>query len=345
MSRHFNQFVAISLLLMLLASVASLAQVSGTVFHDFNYDGTKTTSSTLTEVGVNAVTVTAYDATGATATATTSSSGAYSFPNSGITASGKSVRLEFSNLPSFANSGPGSGTSVRFVTAGSTANNVNLGITYSNDYCQTTNPLMVTPCYVESSDPDMDVVVRFSYNNTGTSALDKTEITSFSQVGGSLWGLAYSRTDSLLYAAAVLKTHVPLGTAGLDAIYTIDPFSGTPNATPWIQLKDDLGIDVSAVTANPQYADNATRGVNVSPQNDAGAFVDVLKVGLGDIDLSADEKTLYVINLYDKKLYAIDVATKTLSGTYTIPTTGCTNGQERPFAIGEHNGSMYVSVT
>jgi hypothetical protein len=328
-----------------LLGFSCLSQVSGNVFHDFNFDGTKTTSTILTESGVKDVTVTAFDASGASTSVTTNSLGVYLFPNSGITASGNSIRLEFSNLPPFSHSGPSSGTTIRFVTAGSAANDINLGLIYSNDYCHSNNPLMVTPCYVESSDPNIDVVVRFSYNNTGTAPLDKTSISNYSQVGGSLWGLAYSRKDSLIYASAVLKTHVPLGPAGLDAIYSIDPFSGIPNATPWLQLKDDLGIDVSSVGANPQYATNIDRGVNTSPQNDAGAFVDVLKVGLGDIELSADEKTLYVVNLYDKKLYAINVATKSLSGTFTIPDPGCSNGQARPFAIGEYKGDIYVSVT
>lgn len=330
------------LLVLCLTGPVVMAQVSGTVFQDFNFDGTKTTTSTLTEAGIQGVTVTATDLSGASATVTTGSSGVYTFPNSGVTASGKTVRLEFSGLPNFAQPGIAGGTSVQFVIAGSGANNVNFGISYPNDYCQK-NPFMITPCYVESSNPNMDVVVKFSYNNTGKLPLDKSAVANFGQVGGSLWGMAYSRTDSIVYAAAVLKSHIPLGTAGLDAIYSINPFTAT--VTPWLQLKDDLGIDVSSVTANPQYATNAARGVDASPQNDAGAFTDALKVGLGDIELSADEKTLYVVNLYDKKLYAISTATKQLTGTYSIPTTGCNNGVARPFAIGEQNGQIYVGVT
>ncbi len=148
----------------------------------------------------------------------------------------------------------------------------------------------------------------------------------------------YSRSQKLLYAAAVLKSHIPLGNGGLDAIYTIDPATGTPNATPWLQLTDDLGIAVSAVSANPQYADNAARGVDTPPQNDASAFTDAMKVGIGDIDLSADEKTLYVVNVYDKKVYAIDVATKTLKGSYAIPAPSCSNGVARPWALGGASG-------
>ena len=107
----------------------------------------------------------------------------------------------------------------------------------------------------------------------------------------------------MLYTSAVLKGHVGLGPEGLDAIYLVDPFSGSPNGAAWIELTDDLGIPVSNITANPQYLDNITRELDQGSQNDAVAFQDVGKVGLGDIELSEDEETLYVVNLYDKTLY------------------------------------------
>ncbi len=221
------------------------------------------------------------------------------------------------------------------------ATNVNFAVTYADNFCQA-NPKMATPLY--RSGANNAQLLTFSYNNEGLSPLDKTNIAD-STVVGSLWGVAYSRSQKLLYAAAVLKRHIPLGSGGLDAIYTIDPATGTPNATPWLQLTDDLGIAVSAVAANPQYQDNAARGVDAPPQNDASAFSDVMKVGIGDIELSADEKTLYAMNLYDKKVYAIDVASKTLKGSYAVPDASCSNGQSRPWALGKHQGKIYAGVT
>lgn len=323
--------------ILLMSSQAVLADISGKVFHDFNANGTL---DAPLESGIAGVTVTATDAAGTAATATTVADGTYTFPNSGATATGNKVRVEFSNLPEFTNNGTAAqGTGVQFVTADAT--NVNFAVTYADNYCQA-NPKVATPLL--RSGADNNQVLMFSYKNEGTAAADQINIADSGKIG-SLWGMAYSRSQKLLYAAAVLKSHIPLGAGGLDAIYTVDPATGTPNATPWLQLTDDLGIAVSAVSANPQYADNAARGVDTPPQNDASAFTDVMKVGIGDIDLSADEKTLYVVNVYDKKVYAIDVATKTLKGSYVIPAPSCSNGVARPWALGEHQGKIFAGVT
>ncbi|SEB12317.1 conserved repeat domain-containing protein [Thiothrix caldifontis] len=325
---------------LLLSAAVVQADISGKVFHDFNGNGTFDTASPQVETGVAGVIVTATDATGSTASATTAADGTYTFPNSGATATGNKVRIEFSNLPEFSNSGSSAtGTTTQFVTAN--AADVNFAVTYADNFCQA-NPQMVTPLY--RSGADNNQVLRFSYNNEGLSELDKTNIAT-SSVIGSLWGVAYSRSQKQLYAAAVLKRHIPLGSGGLDAIYTVDPNTGVPNATPWLQLTDDLGIAVSTVSANPQYQDNSERGVDAPPQNDASAFTDVMKVGIGDIELSADEKTLYAMNVYDKKVYAIDVASKTLKGSYALPDASCSNGQSRPWALGEHQGKIYAGVT
>ncbi|WML86428.1 SdrD B-like domain-containing protein [Thiothrix subterranea] len=327
---------------LLLSSPAVFADISGKVFHDFNGNGSFDTASPQVEAGVAGVIVTATDAAGNTVSTTTAADGTYAFPNSGPTATGNKVRIEFSNLPDFANSGGSvSGTTTQFVTAN--ASDVNFAVTYADNFCEA-NPKVATPMYIASAAPSLDNLMMFSYQNEGTAAQDKTGIATTTQVG-SLWGVAYSRSKKLLYSSAVLKRHVPLGAEGLDAIYTVDPFSGTPNATPWLQLTDDLGVAVSSVAANPQYLDNAARGLDAYPQNDASTFTDVLKVGIGDIELSADEKTLYAVNAYDKKVYAIDVASKTISGSYTIPNPSCSSGEARPWALGQREGKIYVGVT
>jgi hypothetical protein len=90
---------------LLLSAAVVQADISGKVFHDFNGNGTFDTASPQVETGVAGVIVTATDATGSTASATTAADGTYTFPNSGATATGNKVRIEFSNLPEFSNSG------------------------------------------------------------------------------------------------------------------------------------------------------------------------------------------------------------------------------------------------
>lgn len=94
--------------------------------------------------------------------------------------------------------------------------------------------------------------------------MDKIAITLESSAG-SLWGMAYSRSNQLIYSSSLLMRHMNLETGGLDAIYTIDPFSGSPNGTLWL-LTDDLGIQVSNIAADPQYLTNAARGTGTPPQ-------------------------------------------------------------------------------
>ena len=315
------------------------ANLGGHVWKDYNTNGIQDSNDTIS---VGGIAVAIYDSNGnQVGTDITDTNGDWHVDPTGFSFP---VRVEFSQIPSgtfWTLNGTNSPTSVQIITSASCTVDAGLGDIFS--YCES-NPIMVTTCYEETTASDLDIVISFSYENQGTAAQDKTAITH-SQQGGALWGLAYNKPDRMLYTAALLKTHIPLGPAGLDAIYTIDPFSGTPNAMPWIELTDDLGIAVSAISAAPQYHTNTARDLSAESQNDANAFQDVGKTGLGDIEISADGKTLYVVNLYDKNLYAIDIDTKMVTGTFPIPDPGCVNGVARPWALGENNGEIFVGVT
>ncbi len=72
-----------------LISSITMAQVTGTVFRDFNGNGTKDNTAAFNEVGMPNVVIKAIDASGASTTTTTDINGNYSF--SGATPG--SVRL------------------------------------------------------------------------------------------------------------------------------------------------------------------------------------------------------------------------------------------------------------
>ena len=196
----------------------SQAQVSGTVFRDFNANGVQNNTATFKETGVQGVTVKAFNAAGVQVGGdkTTDASGAYSF--TGLTLP---VRIEFSGLAAgdFPGAqGSGSGTSVQFVTANSSS--VNYGINYPSDYCQDAPPLFV-PCYV-NGDPTLggtaatnDALVSVPYSASG-SAPAPTKLAPASAVG-SVWGLTYHRNSKRLLTAAFLKRHAGLLGAGLAA--------------------------------------------------------------------------------------------------------------------------------
>jgi len=70
-------------------------------------------------------------------------------------------------------------------------------------------------------------------------------------------------------------------------------------------------------------------------------------LGLGGLAMSADEDHLYVINIGDNSLVKLS-ATSPSPGTtisYQIPDPGCAANENKPFALTEHNGKLYVGVT
>jgi len=334
------RFFAFIILITYSWNIHAQNEISGKVFEDTNYDGVINEAIVN---GIAGVQVSIFDeGADALQVVTSDVNGLFQFS---ALQPDVEYRVEFLIPPAISNvfkptsAGDSNATLVQFVIPGQA---VNLGLANPLEFVES-NPPVVTPCYVEGASSDVDIVVKFFYNNEGTATLDKTSITE-SHMAGSLWGLAYDKFEKKLFSSAVLKAHIPLGDRGLDAIYLIDPFSGIANATPWIELTDDLGISVSSMDANPQYIDNVARGLNASPQNDATVFQDAGKVGIGDIEISDDGKTLYVVNLYDKTLYAISTVTKQLVGTYPITQPACANGEARPWAIGKLNDEIFVGM-
>ena len=323
---------------------APAGTTSGLVFRDNNANGTRESSEAIMAgVTVNLYTASNPNTPCGTTVSTTSGWSVTSGSCSG------SLRVEFVLPTSFGSgindisatdfAGASGGSSVQFVNDGAT--NVNFGIMNPALYSQA-NPKVAVPIFQASGDGSLSALQTWSYNNVGTSG-DASTIATMSQIGAT-WGLAYDRVQRKIYSAAVLKAHNPLGPEGLDAIYVTDPATGT--SSKFVELQEDLGIAVSSIVAEPQYLSNATRQVNdtADPENDAQAFQDVGTVGLGDLDISSDGKTLYVVNLYDKKVYAINIATKLITSTYTIPNPGCTGGTYRPWGMAVKNGQLYVGV-
>lgn len=123
---------------------------------------------------------------------------------------------------------------------------------------------------------------------------------------------------------------------------------------------------------------NAERGLPANmniASNDAAAFGQVGKVSLGDIEMSEDGKFLFVVNLFDRKIYQFQLNSVTnptdasyvnswnlpnpparsgsgLAGAATTYASANANfyngtvGLQRPFALKYRNGKLYVgSVT
>ncbi len=145
--------------------------ITGTVFQDYNANGTRDASATLpnaggegslalpTDRGVSGVTVTAYDSAGATVGTTTSdAAGAYSLAATGT----GPYRVEFTNLPAGFQPGVNAAgkTAVQFVADGNTSG-VDLAMNIPAEYCQN-NPTIVTNCFIGGANSGTeDVLVSF----------------------------------------------------------------------------------------------------------------------------------------------------------------------------------------
>jgi hypothetical protein len=344
---YFKLSMSCVILMLSLVSFSSFAQ-SGSVFRDFNANGTKDTGEPL----VSGVLVKAYNAAGtlcSSVTSTGTTSPNYTLPAG---CSGQ-VRVEFDIPDSTAHviclakqfdytsyGGATYGSSVQFVASG--AASINFAINFPSDYCQA-NPDLVVPCYVGGVPASGEhVLVKFPYNSTG-SATAPSALADANNIG-SVWGLAYAKTTKQLYVSTFLKRHVGLLNDKLGIIYKTDMSIATPTSTAW------LDVTVAPLSINIGQASvptNVARGLTTKAAQslDAAVFDLIGKVGFGDIDISEDEKTLYFVNLFDKKLYAIDIATKTIVSGFplTIPNDcNASSGSIRPFGLKFHKGKLFI---
>jgi hypothetical protein len=347
--------------------------------------------------------VTAYNAAGtAVGTTTTNATGNYTIAN----VSG-ALRVEFTGMSAFdfpAPKGANSKTSIQFVTAPATG--ISYGVNYPSEYVATSNPSVYVPCYNNGnplgggSSGTKDWFVKFPYGNIDydapTAHIDGATL-------GTTYGVAYSKQAGKVFTSAFLKRHTGFGTLGSGGIYGID--TNLTTTTAFYDL-DAHGYATRCASGCPTYGagssfnittdgagfqgidyvgnglgvvgTNVERGLpaeTTDPSNDAAAFDQVGKVGLGDLDMSDDGKTLFVTNLYDRKLYLLSLNSATsptnvtavsafslpnpplraasglanAANTYTGVANGSdfydgTIGYQRPFALKVYKGKVFVGA-
>lgn len=374
-ANHFT--ILFSFVALLLAPSVLKGQIQGKVYRDFNANGVFDSTATFKEIGLSGITVTAYNAAGTSAgTTTTNATGNYTIPS----VSG-ALRVEFTGLGTGDYSGPRaatgtnfSNTNVQFVTAPTTL--VNYGVNYPDDYCQS-NPKITFPCYDNGSGAGNTnpVIVQINYDDTNSgSNVYYTGATA--DAVGSVFGVAYDRRTKLAYYSAFLKRQVGIGDRGYDGIYVVNAALATPALAGGIDLEGVVpsnggaALAFGTVTRN-LIASGSGTGTNdlsadrTQASRDANAYAKVGKVGYGGIDIDADTKTLWAVNLNERSLVAIDISTNLYSTT--IPNTvasskvkryfidgttspsisglpTCTNGVMRPFGLKIYKGKGYLGT-
>lgn len=330
------------------APACSASQVGGVVFRDFNQNGIRDAQ----EPGQIGVRATAFDKDNvAIGTAVSDLDGAYRID---LLSGAAALRVEFTQLPATLFSGPGGSSSVTTVAFSAPSNcGLNLGIATPAQYCEE-NPKIAVPTYTNGDPLDTTPfqylsgngksLSEFPYNASGTVATGTTpDVLAINSQTGPTWGLAYQRSTKSLFASAFMKRHSGFGPGGTGAIYKVDRSDlNNPVVSMFVDLQA-LGID----TGTDPHA-GLTGNARV-PNYDDASFAQVGKISLGDMDISRDEKTLYVMNLKDKTLYSIfidnpaRVPTAADVTAYPVPNPGCSNGDYAAFAVKVHD-AVYVGV-
>ena len=333
------------------SACALSTEVGGTVYEDIDNDGIQDTR----EPGVFGVTVTLFDDNGQVGSSTTTdASGAYSF--TGLTAA-TVYRVEFT-IPDILFEGPfgsSSATAVQFIESGRC--NANLGLADAAHYCDDNNPYFVIPCFVigdpqHGSNAGSTGIARFRYSDSGNSPAATYENYVTIDAVGTTWGVAYNSEADRLYMSSVLKRHSGLGPNGIGAIYYHN--DGDPNTSAPVFY--DFGTVAGTVDNNSirfpgtgsAFGEEGPCGTcdNIDPTT----FAQVGKVGFGDIDVNPENTKLYVTNLYDRKIYTIDLNSPSpgsatpLPGIPWLDNSPCSNGIARPWGLEFRRGKLYVGV-
>ncbi|MEE9326729.1 MAG: IPTL-CTERM sorting domain-containing protein [Cocleimonas sp.] len=305
------------------------ADITGTIYRDYNLNGTQEPL----EPGVEGLTVTAYDDTGPVLpVAITDASGNYVL----ITPSGK-YRVEVSGTPSYLNPGTAiNGSTQPLVSFANDATSHHIGMSNASEYCQA-NPDIIVSRFVKGSHTSVatntrDAILQYNYEDNGTTAA--TDISPPSLVG-SVYGVAHFRKSNVTYVSSYFKRHADLGPDGIGAIYKVDRDAANAVST----FVDLGGIDPRGVLTGYDW------------NHDTNGYVDVAKIGIGDIELSDDETKLFAVNMEDRKLYVFDLdanGDRTATASFNIPkpcVAQTVADDSRPMGLGFNDGTLYVGVT
>ena len=311
---------------------------------------------------------------------------------------GERLRIEFtipndfecglSNTVDFTGTNGGAyGTSVQFLVGQQSG--LNFAINYPGQWVENPNPTVFVPCYAfgdpnlggnVSSGPSL-ISYPFATNGVPEShslgdpgVPDPNLMATIGEVGA-LYGAAFSRQSQKLFVSAVLRRHAAFGPQGPGGIYLVNPYTANPDKTDdWLDLDaidiwtwDHLGSyppnpgnNTSPVSGYIGTAAERGLGLNRNdPSTDYAAGDQVGKVSIGDIDISDDGRFLYIVNLYDRRIYEIDMvnpnnpeaptlankASRVRSWPVPDPATNpSVQGEERPWGLKYYRGKLYVGI-
>jgi len=333
--------------------------LGGRVFADYDLDGLQGGS----EKGLKNVSVKIYnDAQNLVTTATSDING--NWLASGLT-DGQKLRIEYdySTFPTpigykLGKKAGSAGTTVQFATVPSCANN--LGLFLEEIYSEP-NPVVASIRFMngdisstdECSGAEQYLVITFNYDATneqfGTEGFNvpvDRGVAKAKEVG-SVWGMAWNKYTGHIYTSAFLRRHAGMGPNGIGAIYR--SIQTAPGGAWTTSLLIDLaaaGYDLGQGDMDYSASGRGLPACKNDPSRDIAAFSLIGKVGFGDIDLSADGKTLYAMNLKNRSLIIMqlnDAGTAVLSHSEVVLPNPCADPYDwRPWGLKYYQGKVYV---
>ncbi len=352
----------------MLITLPAAADITGVVYNDANQNAIQDPG----EPGIGGVVVRAWDDNNTIIdTATSSATGAYTLSGLGGATTYR-VEAEIPTALSFlapsAALAATDDTSVVFALGNDAG--VDFAMHAPADWCNS-SPDVVTTCFaggpitLAGADTVASVVSvphAPTVNGTGETALSTHDLT------GAVWGVAVdgdpdqdpTTDDALIFAASYGKRHSGWGPGPVGAtaqeragtVYVLDRSSPMPlativipNAAAAVPTPRDQGRD-------PDGAGAGAPEIDLDMEWDSAFFGRPGKEGLGDIELGDD--ALFVVNLFDRNLYRVDlsggVGAATVASLGAIPGPGCPGGDTggavggdwRPFALAMHHGELYI---
>lgn len=341
--------------------------LSGTVFQDYNGNGTFDTAgsaaSPAIDSAVSGITVTVYAASGASKTTTTLANGTWSIDTAAAPAlPAGPYRVEFTNLPAkylpsarstdsvSGGTATDAGSTVQFVNNATTAN-INLAINAAEDYCQN-NPTLCTAILRpgnQSGTRATSISVPYDSPTANTNLAIESQT-------GAVWGTAYKASAKTVFQSALMKRHAGFGSLGTGGIYKINLSSGSPVFSNYVDVQL-LGLNTGT---DPRAGVYTLPNDGSTPNWDDAAYTQVGKRAIGDLDFDAERNTLWFINLNDRRLHGIKnvnpnvtpVAADLVRDSSNAPgfnvntatPVTCTNGVLRPWGIKVYRGLVYVGA-
>ncbi|NND33661.1 MAG: hypothetical protein HKN76_13820 [Saprospiraceae bacterium] len=311
--------------LMVSFSNISIAEIVVKTFHDANNNGVFDTGETL----ITGLSVHAYD----------DKANMYGFMDDGagtfkLNIVPSRMRIQVTGYNESLREGVAGPTSVFFSEDGNT---FYVPVRKERQF-DSSNTFVLVPCFEKGSagnKVNSPAFVAFPYDVDGVSqeyggtAPNPRMDATIAELG-STWGVGYQSTKSRAFISTVLKRHVDLGPEGPGGIYVLD-YNSNPNdpelssfnlegykpaVGPTIELGAlNRNIVDGLIGDNDIYALTSTDELIGRASFDVDAFDKVGQLAYGDIDLSEDEKQLWMVNLNQRSLISLDVTSDEINVT------------------------------